>query len=64
MHAELCPVCNGTGRYQGIAQCHGCDGDGWVEVGNNPEYVPYPYDCDYPNVTIRPFIQYYNPQYW
>lgn len=44
-HAELCPVCHGTGRYQqsfdtnltGVKSyyektCHGCDGRGWVVV--------------------------------
>ena len=30
-HAELCPVCGGTGKVNG-EKCHGCDGKGWVEV--------------------------------
>lgn len=39
-HAEICPVCNGTGRYREVwnytsvvyteRQCHGCNGKGWV----------------------------------
>jgi len=36
-HAELCPVCRGSGKYLGIGQpekdCHGCNKRGWVEVG-------------------------------
>jgi hypothetical protein len=41
-HAELCPVCKGSGRIVTVSesanknpseQCHGCEGKGWVEVG-------------------------------
>lgn len=43
MHAEKCPICNGTGKYQivkglGITApkdpqpCQGCNGKGWIEV--------------------------------
>ena len=44
-HAEICPVCKGTGKYQEnpfppnsstatMKQlCHGCGGRGWVTVG-------------------------------
>jgi len=39
-HADLCPVCNGSGRVHPPAstdmsgeQCHGCGGKGWVQVG-------------------------------
>ena len=43
-HAELCPVCKGTGKYKDYTNCnytsityiektcHGCNGMGWVEV--------------------------------
>lgn len=36
-HAEICPVCGGTGEYtrEGdnvSSKCHGCDGDGWIQV--------------------------------
>ncbi len=45
--AVLCPICMGTGKYKesnssswttiityyGI--CHGCDGRGWVEIGED-----------------------------
>ena len=37
--AEICPVCKGEGRFaykgQGVTyeDCKGCDGKGWVEVG-------------------------------
>ena len=60
MHSELCPVCHGTGKYNG-AQCHGCDGDGWVEVHNDPEYIPY--DYGYPNITAAPFVYPYSSFY-
>ena len=29
--AQLCPVCQGEGKYKG-KKCHGCDGRGWVQV--------------------------------
>jgi DnaJ-class molecular chaperone len=38
MHAEKCPVCKGTGRKnkepsdEGMRDCYGCDGKGWVTV--------------------------------
>ncbi len=41
MHAELCPVCQGSGRKKTIKDwsnvedwmtCNGCGGLGWVEV--------------------------------
>jgi len=34
MHAEKCPVCEGAGDCgcEEHEVCHGCDGDGWVEV--------------------------------
>jgi len=48
-HAETCPVCGGTGKKpdpkcmdDSYAKCHGCDGKGWVEVGNDNIPVPYP----------------------
>lgn len=41
-HAELCPVCKGSGvynsQYEGKIKCHGCDSKGWVSVG--VEYPP------------------------
>lgn len=55
-HAELCPICNGTGKkktdstegstYQpaGEETCHGCFGLGWVVVGVEPPVtIPNPY---------------------
>lgn len=52
MHAELCPICKGTGIYKpskeeiksgephrGSGTCHGCRGTGWVSVADDP--VPY-----------------------
>ncbi len=49
MHSEVCPVCNGAGKYQNN-RCHGCNGKGWIEVSGNqwphpdpPHFVPlYP----------------------
>jgi len=44
-HAEICPVCRGTGKYKDYMDCnytatvyiekicHGCNGSGWVTVG-------------------------------
>jgi len=61
-HAEICPVCKGKGEinktdvkselYQGVKKCHGCDGDGWVEVedGGFP-FIP----CE-PPAPIRPYL--------
>jgi DnaJ-class molecular chaperone len=46
MKAQICPVCNGTGRYKDKLKdsteattrvCHGCNGRGWVSIG-----VEYP----------------------
>ena len=41
-HAELCPVCGGTGKIKSPTfilgknkTCHGCGGSGWVEVRND-----------------------------
>ena len=43
-HAEICPVCKGSGKYRDYSNCnhtstiyvertcHGCNGIGWVEV--------------------------------
>lgn len=60
MKAVQCPVCNGTGLKAVIPvtekcetlPCHGCNGKGWVEVGDQEirhEYIPprhgyLPYD--------------------
>jgi len=54
-HAEKCPVCNGRGTVppkdsitSGVeVPCYGCNGKGWVEVGNGSSscpYEPYPYN--------------------
>ena len=44
-HSEICPVCNGSGKYikpndpkitgniNIEVTCHGCQGAGWIEVG-------------------------------
>ena len=74
MKAERCPVCYGTGKYTdppdpmttavpGPRTCHGCAGQGWVEVRDDAivpccptPYTPYPY---YPT----PYSPYWTP-YW
>jgi len=55
-HAEICPVCSGTGcTDDGIepritVDCHGCNGKGWVEVGNDNIPVPYPVPAPTPAI--------------
>ena len=50
-HAEICPVCKGTGKVpdpnkynstalKDLVPCHGCNGLGWVTVW---EYTTTPY---------------------
>ena len=41
MHAELCPVCKGSGKWwdprdNKLHTCHGCQGMGWVAVPDDP----------------------------
>jgi len=57
MHAEKCPVCNGTGKFEG-KQCHGCAGLGWVTVQDGyPIYYPMPQPCypEWPKPWESPF---------
>jgi hypothetical protein len=61
-HAEKCPVCEGSGKYE-KAQCHGCEGKGWVTVQDDqpsgvvwwytPQYVPAIYIPYYPEYVPR-----------
>lgn len=50
IHAEICPVCKGTGKYIEYNKykevtfipyiektCHGCNGKGWVTIEDNKE---------------------------
>lgn len=53
--AEKCPVCVGTGKFEGVP-CHGCGGKGWVEVGDS---YPIPYPLPYP----QPYPDYPYPYY-
>ena len=60
MHAEKCPVCNGTGKYE-AKQCHGCAGQAWVEVSDGSQtivYIPQPYQ------PYQPYIPYVDPVPW
>lgn len=37
-HAELCPVCEGSGMWM-EEPCHGCEGVGWITVSDeDPDY--------------------------
>jgi hypothetical protein len=61
MKAQLCPVCNGSGKltiegsitdtsisWPRYNTCHGCSGKGWVEVSDEQPYINpiYPvYPC-------------------
>jgi hypothetical protein len=53
-HAEICPVCKGTGKYK-RKKCHGCNGKGWVEIGTDPIVIP-PIKPTRPMPTIPPII--------
>jgi DnaJ-class molecular chaperone len=44
-HAEVCPICHGTGKTKIITKdnttCHGCGGKGGIEVSDPyPLYIP------------------------
>ena len=41
MKAQICPVCNKSGQYEG-RRCHGCNGWGWVQVPADRQ-VKWPY---------------------
>jgi hypothetical protein len=49
-HAEICPVCKGSGKATPTIACHGCGGTGWVTVGYDsvPYYPSYPIYPTYP----------------
>jgi len=51
-HAEICPVCKGSGKVNADSTaytiiCHGCGGMGWVSI---PDSYP---DSWYPNSRQR-----------
>ena len=68
MKAAICPVCNGSGKYQtpkeamdgdiGV-KCHGCQGLGWIEV-HETIGIPVPYPVPSWPVTPQPL----SPWYW
>lgn len=74
-HAEICPVCHGIGRTEYVEggssttvrksqPCHGCDGKGWVEVGNDGISAPYGFPPWFPVPTPTPSpYRSYKP-YW
>ncbi|MCK9601053.1 MAG: hypothetical protein M0R06_18570 [Sphaerochaeta sp.] len=52
MHAEKCPICEGKrniprldGWHCHEDACHGCNGKGWVEVSDGPQYTLEPLPC-------------------
>ena len=57
MHAEKCPICEGSGKAtvgKTKFPCYGCDGKGWVEVGDSfPRPLPHP---TFPEEKERPWI--------
>ena len=73
MHAEKCLVCNGAGTIAPpvtgtsttaipmATPCHGCDGKGWVEVGEEyirpvyPQCPRNPYGPSYYYTTGEPY---------
>lgn len=56
MKAVICPVCNGSGKYND-KECHGCNGKGWVTIGTD-----YPVQPIYPIQPIYPYPPY--APYW
>ena len=66
MHAEVCPLCKGSGWKTDLTGvvCHGCNGRGWVEVNDSvaqPVYPGFPWWGIYPPPTADPY--YRNPYY-
>ncbi len=66
IHAEKCPVCNGSGRTESTETetgtlvrksqpCHGCNGKGWVEVGV-PDVPYYPTPMSYYPYPYDPWM--------
>jgi len=59
MHAELCPVCKGSGKYHN-KECHGCNGKGWILV---PEVRTEPWYPYYPTYPTSPYPIWYRQTY-
>lgn len=63
-HAEICPVCYGSGKIgaEGPVErktCHGCNGKGWVEIGSDRIGVPVQPVSVYPSrptINISPWV--------
>ena len=61
-HAEVCPVCKGSGRIgcdstSPAQACHGCNGLGWVTIGEE-----YPAPAEPRGVPDQPYIDWlYRP---
>ena len=72
MHSEKCPVCNGNGLvphgfYNQTSgdwsaastepeKCHGCEGKGWITVGEAVDVRPMPYPTS-PYVPYPPWYR-------
>lgn len=75
-HAEICPVCKGTGQFREYndyafytyiqSTCHGCSGKGWITVSDSND-IPLKKTAtlqlnkdDYKEMNYKEFKQYYN----
>ncbi len=64
-HAEVCPVCKGTGKYiEAIPVCHGCEGKGWITVRDEGKENGIPYYVTYPPYYIHNQPLYTPPIVW
>ena len=64
-HVEICPICNGTGKYREVGnytplvyterQCHGCNGKGWVVCLEEYDFLQPE------NITFNPDINTHIP---
>lgn len=59
-HAEKCPVCGGSGRLD-VQICHGCEGWGWVTVGEPETPTPPPVVWPTPPPVVWPSRGPYRP---
>ena len=77
MHAEVCPLCGGTGKKENwnpqvtaplSETCHGCGGLGWISVpdeGGSPSPPPaWPWPHSPWNPTYSPYPPSYPYDQW
>ena len=63
MHAEKCPVCEGSGEYK-EKECHGCNGKGWIEVSDNNYSFKFPEIPEIPDIPYVPIVPYVPYEPW